>query len=151
MRICFPRVFCSEEIGSNKCACSVMLSIFDTENLFFIPFSGHASPNQPLLRKVKVFPTKAEISFMVTSVAYTPENYSVMLGTSREQLNQLSGNLLSTNTSGLTFLTDTNLNFTIVLEDLISAQMYYYCVVASNTIGITKSEMNAFTTLELSK
>ena len=117
-------------------------------SLFYLFPAGHASPNQILLGGVKVFPTKAEISFTVTSVAYTPETYAVTYGTSREQLNRPRGNLISTNITDLTFLTDTNLNYTIVLENLRSTQMYYYYVVAKNTLGTTKSDLSAFTTLE---
>ena len=148
--LCLSKTFVQRKL-LYKCACSVMLSMFDTSYFFFIPFSGHDSPNQPLLGGVKVFATKAEISFTVTSVAYTPEKYSVMFGTSSEQANWLSGNSTFTNTSGLTFLTDTNLSYTIILEDLKSAQLYYYCVVAMNTINTTKSETNVFITLEPSK
>lgn len=95
-----------------------------------------------------MLPTKAIISFIVSSVAYTPETYTVVLWASSDQLNTTNSSSISTNTTGVSFLTDTNLTYRINLEHLRSTQKYYYYVLAMNTIGTNRSEVNTFTTSE---
>lgn len=113
--------------------------------------AGAAVPNPPLLGTVDVFPTKAVINFVVTFVSYDPEEYTVLLGTSDDQLLTVSGVSESTDPTGLTFLTDVNLMYSITVENLNSTQEYYYQIVAMNSVDSTVSVTGTFTTAEAGK
>lgn len=116
--------------------------------IFVFNCTGSAPPNQPELGTVVVSPTKAEISFTVSSVAYDPESYAVMFGMSSDQLTEIGDTSSSTDTTSLTFLTDMNLMYTITVDGLNINQMYYYVILATNSISSASSIIGNFTTAE---
>ena len=88
----------------------------------------------------------ATIHWTVSRIAYTPENYTVHFGTS-------SGSLALFNQqrqSGDNF-TATNLSFSLQLTGLSAGTIYYYQVVAVNSVGSIASVELSFTTTELRK
>ena len=88
----------------------------------------------------------ATIHWTVSRVAYTPENYTVHLGTSSDSVTRFS----QQRGSGDNF-TATNLPFSLQLTGLAPGTTYYYQVVAVNSAGSTASVERSYTTTELRK
>ena len=114
-------------------------------------YAGAAPPNQPQLGTVDIFPYKAVIHFTISNVAYDPETYTVMYGTSMDTLTSVSNTFNQTDPSGLAFLTDTNLVYTITVNGLNSKQMYHYRIVSTNSNSNVSSVIGTFTTVETRK
>ena len=85
----------------------------------------------------------AVINWIVTSIAYTPEQYTVLYGTSSNNLSQSS---LVLNGSANFSITDAVLSLDLI--DLTPDTMYYYRVRSNNTVGSTESDINNFRTKE---
>ena len=109
---------------------------------------GSAPPNRPQLGTVDTFPKKAVVYFTISSVAYDPENYTVIYGTSMDALTTVSNSFNQTDPTGLTFLTDINLMYTITMDGLNASQMYYYLIEATNSNSRTNSTIGSFTSAE---
>ena len=107
--------------------------------------TGPAPPLQPSnLMSTGVTHNTATVQWTVPMIAYTPETYTVHLGTS-------SGSLTPFNQqrqSGDNF-TATNLQFSIQLTGLAAGTTYYYQVVAVNSVGSTQSVEQSLMTNEL--
>ena len=88
----------------------------------------------------------AVINWIVTSIAYTPEQYTVLYGTSSNNLSQSS---LVLNGSANFSITDAVLSLDLI--DLMHDTVYYYRVRSTNTEGSTESDINNFRTKENSK
>ena len=88
----------------------------------------------------------AVINWIVTSIAYTPEQYTVLYGTSSNNLSQSS---LVLNGSANFSITDAMLSLDLI--DLMNDTLYYYKVRSTNTVGSTESDINNFRTKENSK
>ena len=110
--------------------------------------AGSAPPEQPQLGTVDEFPRKAVIHFIISSVAYNPENYTLELGTSMDALTAVSDASNQTDPTGLTFLTATNLMYTITVDGLNISQTYYYRIVSANLNNNVNSAVGNFTTAE---
>ena len=110
--------------------------------------AGSVPPNQPHLGTVDAFSYKVVVHFMVSSVAYDPENYTVIYGTSMDTLTSVSNAPNHTDLTGLTFLTDANLMYTITVDGLNAKQVYYYLIEATNSNSSTNSTIGNFTTAE---
>ena len=116
---------------------------------YLIIFStGSVFPNPPLLGEVTALPERAVIQFTVSSVAYNPENYTVMLARDVNNLTAVNGILSVTDPTDLTFLTAANINYTIDVDGLLIFQRYYCVIVATNSAGSTNSTLGNFTTSE---
>ena len=116
---------------------------------YLIIFStGPVFPNPPLLGEVTTFPERAVIQFTVSSFAYKPENYTIMLARDVNNLTAVNGILSTADPTDLTFLTATNINYTIDVYGLVIFQRYYYVIVATNSVGSTNSTLGNFTTSE---
>ena len=75
------------------------------------------------------------ISWTVSRVAYTPETYTVVYGTSQSMLDQMSDSINSTlDTTG----------YSVELSRLRDSTQYYYQVESTNTVGSTYSEVGSF-------
>ena len=109
---------------------------------------GSAPPKQPQLGTVVVFPTKAVIHFTISSVAYDPEEYAVVYGTSANSLTIISDASNHTDPTGLTFLAAMDLMYTITVDELSFSQMYYYQIVSTNSNSSVTSATGNFTTAE---
>ena len=114
-------------------------------------YAGAAPPSQPQLGTVDIFSYKAVIHFTISYVAYDPENYTVMYGASMDTLTSVSNAFNQTHLTGLTFLTDTNLMYTISVDGLNSKQMYHYRIVSTNSNSSVSSVIGTFTTVETRK
>ena len=88
------------------------------------------------------------IHFTVNSVAYDPEIYTIMLGTSENILTNVDNAVNQTDPTGLTFLTNTELMYTITVDGLSINQMYYYLIVSTNSHSSVSSTIGTFTTAE---
>ena len=112
---------------------------------------GPAVPVQPVLRTVSVTPTTVTISWTIPQVSYTPENYTVIFGTSMDELNMISSVVNTNNIDSLQFITATNIQYNVTIQGLNISVMYYYQVQSLNTIGKSYSSISKFTTLESGK
>ena len=110
--------------------------------------AGSAPSKQPQLGTMAVFPTKAVIPFTISSVAYDPEDYAVVYGTSANALTIISDASNQTDPTGLTFLTAMGLMYTITVDGLILHQMYFYQIVSTNSNSSVTSATGNFTTAE---
>ena len=120
--------------------------------IFNFNFSaGSSPPNHPQLDMVDVYPRQVRIHFTVSSVAYDPEAYFVIYGTSMDTLTSVSDVFNYTDSSDLSFLTDTNLKYTIMVDGLKSYQLYYYLIRATNSNSSINSIIKNFTTPETSE
>ena len=97
---------------------------------------GPAVPVQPVLGTVSVTPTTATIYWTIPQVSYTPENYTVIFGTSMDELNMISSVVNTNNIHNLQFITATNMQYSVTIQGLNINVMYYYQVQSVNTIGI---------------
>ena len=114
----------------------------------FLLLVGSVPPNQPQLGTVDVLPEKAVVHFTISSVAYDPETYTVIYGTSMDALTTDSNTVNQTDPTGLTFINDTNLMYNITVDGLDINQLYYYMIEATNSNGSTNSVIGNFTTAE---
>ena len=87
--------------------------------------------------------TQATINWIVTTIAYTPENYFIVYGLSNNTLN-----LRSTAVEGVTNLTATNLAYSATITGLRPFTQYYYRIDALNTFTTTEGTIQAFRTTE---
>ena len=94
------------------------------------------------LRSTDVTDTTAIISWTVFSIAYTPETYTVLYGTTRDSLDQTSG---QQRTSG-SDISVTRLTLSLPLSGLDPNTAYYYTVNASNSYTFTLYDTNTFNT-----
>ena len=84
-------------------------------------------------------------------MSYTPENYTVLFGTSMDELNMISSVVNSNNIGNLQFITATDIQYNVTIQGLNINVMYYYQVESVNTIGKNYSSISSFTTLESGK
>ena len=91
--------------------------------------------------------TSVNISWIVTDVTYTPENYTVHYNTS---LNKLSNNseIVKGTTDMNKFIKLRNKTYSIVLTDLYPGVKYNYYISTINTVGRVNSRYNSFYTEE---
>ena len=113
-----------------------------------LPWSFSAGPSSPLqpanLLSTDVRHNRATIQWTVPRIVYTPETYTAHLGTSSGSLTLFS----QQRQSGDNFTT-INLPFSVELTGLSAGTIYYYQVVAVNSVGSTASVEQIFTTTEL--
>ncbi len=114
--------------------------------MFIIQLSptAPASPNAPIsLDSSDIQYNKATIQWTVSILAYTPEQYTVIYGTSESSL---------TNTSmvvnGGNDFDSLNDEYQVTITDLVFSTVYYYSVRATNTEGSTDSVIQMFKTKE---
>ena len=112
---------------------------------------GPAVPVQPVLGPVIVTPTTATIYWTIPQVSYTPENYTVLFGTSMDELKMISSVVNTSNIDNLLFITATNVQYNVIIQGLSINIMYYYRVQSVNTNGTTNSSISSFTPSESGK
>ena len=112
---------------------------------------GPAGPVQPVLGSFSVTPTTATISWTIPQVSYTPENYTVLFGTSMNELNMTSSVVNTNDVDNLLFITATNVPYSVKIEGLSINIMYYYQVQSVNIIGTNYSNISSFNTSESGK
>ena len=82
-----------------------------------------------------------QIEWLVPRVAYTPESYVVMYGTSGDTLDQTSETV-----QGSSNITSTNEHYSIVLRDLDHDTTFYFEIVATNSFDSIDTDTMIFTT-----
>ena len=98
---------------------------------------------------VNPLPESATITFNITSVTYTPENYSVQYGLLASNLNSNSPTETSRGVDTVhSFIGMTNEVYSIPLADLKIDTTYFYQVVAMNSNGSISTSVSNFTTME---
>ena len=105
--------------------------------------TGSLPPNVPILLSSTAGQTQATISWVVTSVAYTLETYSISYGLSSDTLDMT--NYL---TEGSSNYTVTNQAYSATITGLDPFTLYYYVIVAQNTFTTTESAVQMFKTTE---
>ena len=100
-------------------------------------------PSLPLiptpLESVTASATSATIRWLISSVAYTPENYTIAYGVSSAQLDSTSDIV-----TGSQDITVTNAVFEVTVDGLHPFTVYYYKVEARNRHGTTLSVTYSF-------
>lgn len=86
---------------------------------------------------------QATISWVVTSVAYTLETYSVIYGVNTDALDTRSNFTYGSSNS-----TATNQAYSVTISGLEPFTQYYYAVVAHNSYTTTESSILTFKTAE---
>ena len=111
-------------------------------------------PNYPLkptnILSSSIYSTSINVSWIIESVTYTPEIYTIYYWAST-----CDNNTYNTVVKGSTVLKEftkqTNTLYTAILIDLLPATNYIYYVSSNNTYGYINSLNKTFTTKEMSK
>ena len=112
--------------------------------IYILIIIGPTVPVQPVLGPVSVTPTTATIYWTIPQVSYTPENYTVLFGSSMNELNMISSVVNTNNIDNLLFITATNESYDLTIQGLNINIMYYYRVQSVNTIGKNYSSISSF-------
>ena len=103
---------------------------------------GPLSPEPPVdLLTDSVMTDSANISWIVTTIAFTPETYVVHYGTSMDMLSNMSDPI-----TGLSNFTTMSYTFSITLTALTPNTMYFYRINSTNSKGSCFSQIANFTT-----
>ena len=106
--------------------------------------SGPRAPHYPQQVRIRqITPNSATIQWTVPSIAYTPETYVVKYGTSQDNLNLTSGSQHSGPD-----ITIGSRSYSVQLSGLRVATLYYFSVMATNTVGPNEAN-DAFQTNEI--
>ena len=109
---------------------------------YLIHTAGPALPVPPMfLNGVMTDTTSFQIDWEVVRIAYTPESYVVVYGTSVDTLD-----LTSETVQGSGDIASTNGRFTVVLRNLDQDTTFHFRIVATNAFGSNPSELMMFTT-----
>ena len=109
---------------------------------------GPGLPNFPvILKTMDITTTSVNISWVVTGVTYTPENYTVHYKTSLNKLSNISDIVRGT-TDMNEFIELRNKTYSVVLTDLYPGVKYDYYISAINTVGGNNTYYSSFYTEE---
>ena len=111
-------------------------------------YAGSSFPNTPQLLTPTSNRTSITINWRIPSVLYTPETFIVLYGINIAALDSSVDGGMSRNIDNDGFLTDTDQDYSVTINDLDSDVLYYYQVVVQNTIGNTSSDIRNITTQE---
>ena len=112
---------------------------------------GPGLPNFPvILETTDITSTSVNISWITTSVTYTPENYTVHYNTSLNKLSNISDIVRGT-TDINEFIELRNKTYSIVLTDLYPGIKYNCYISAINSAGRIKSIDSNFYTIDAGK
>ena len=104
--------------------------------------TGPAPPNAPSqVSVISVSHEDAEIEWRVLIISFTPESYHVEYGLSPQSLN-----LTSDTTTGTLDIQATDSIYSSTITQLQEHSIYYYQIVAINSIGTARSGVKYFTT-----
>ena len=96
-------------------------------------------------------PTTATITWIISEVTYTPENYTVIYGTTDDTLNSISDIIMTRDIDNLQFITATNEIYSVTINGLMINQMYYFRICVVNIINESKTDINTFITSDARK
>ena len=113
-----------------------------------VVFLGPANPVVPMLAMPTTSENSATIEWIVSRVAYTPENFTIYYGENSSDLSNSIDGGISEGIKDESFLSDINASYSLTISGLSSAKKYYYQVVSTNTVNRTESEISSFMTNE---
>ena len=99
------------------------------------------------MKTTDITSTLANISWIVTDVTYTPENYTVHYNTSLNKLSNISDIVRGT-TDINEIIELRNKTYSILLTDLYPGVKYNYYISTINTVGRVNSSYSSFYTEE---
>ena len=112
-----------------------------SEHLLFI---GESAPIEPtFVRTVNISSNSATIQWVVTYLAYTPEEYTIHYGLDRESLD-----FTSTTVHSALDISAKNRSYENSLHDLATNKLYYFKIHSENTFGKTMTSLMMLTTSE---
>lgn len=112
--------------------------------MFTMLHSGQRIPAQPaLVQAVNVTSTSATVQWVIRRLSYTPEQYTINYGISRETLD-----LRSTILSSTTNISTLNTTYELTLQGLAPNTAYFYLLRSVNTYGEAATPVMTFTTSE---
>ena len=111
--------------------------------MLYIFFTGSLPPDVPTLLSSIAGQTQATISWIVTSITYTLETYSVKYGIRIDDLDMTSNTTDRSNNS-----TAINQAYSLTITGLEPFTQYYYVVAAHNSFTTTESAIQTFRTTE---
>ena len=100
-----------------------------------------------LLENVTSTPSSAIISWLVGSIAYTPESYTVIYGLNAELLNNYTTDAVQ----GTMDISARDQVYSATIIDLTPFRQYYYKIIATNSYESTQSSTNTFHTMTSGK
>ena len=102
------------------------------------------------MKETDITSTSVNISWIVTGVTYTPENYTVHYNTSLNKLSSIS-EIVKESTDINEFIELKNKTYSILLTDLYPGVKYDYYISTINTVGRVNSNGSIFYTIDSSK
>ena len=102
-----------------------------------------AQPNQPVLNDVITTPYSVNITWLVRNVAFDQENYTIQYDTDETLLD--TSRVVEGNSDTLTIDEVVSVN----ISGLLPFTMYYYRIVAVNSVGSSQTAVMNFTTDEI--
>lgn len=108
-----------------------------------VHFVGPSAPSRPTILSSTVSTTQATISWIVVTIAYTPETYYIVYGTSNDTLDQRSNAI-----EGGANLTETNLAYSATITSLRPFTQFYYRIEVRNSFATIESAIQTFQTTE---
>ncbi len=115
-------------------------------NLLPLKFVGATAPNMAIIQETRPGSTEATISWIVQTIAYTPEEYYIQYGVDMNSLVMTSERL-----NGSLNLTSSNVVYSIILTNLQPYTQYYYRIVAENSFTTSQTSTLMFRTSEAGK
>ena len=100
------------------------------------------------MKTTDITSTSVNISWIITAVTYTPENYIVHYNASFNKLSNISDIVRGT-TDINEFIELKNKTYSIVLTDLYPGVKYNYYISTINTVGRVNSNYSSFYTEEI--
>ena len=119
---------------------------FEANNIFF---TGPVLPNRPInVTSIVLNTTSVRFEWVVTSVTYTPETYTVLY----ESLSCYHNGSISItgSTSVEVFTEESDTQYSVTVDDLMPGIMYNYYIVSRNTEGYANTANETFKLLETS-
>jgi len=112
--------------------------------IYFSIYPGPAEPTRPIeVAAVNITLDSVTVQWVVSYLAYTPERYLVLYGTSNASLDRTSDVVLST-----ADLAASNETYNISVTGLEPNKQYHFKVYSSNTFGSVETALMTFTTAE---
>ena len=108
--------------------------------------AGPSTPSTPTILSSTIGTRQATITWIVTSITYTPESYAILYGVANDSLS-----LRSSIVEGSVNLTAMNQAYSITIMDLSPYTRYYYKIEASNSFAASESVTDTFQTNQAGK